>query len=260
MDNQSRQSLGNGFDEVGHGYAAHRPGYPVDVAAWLVGDNPSDVLDLAAGSGQLTTQLATIGHRVVAAELSGSMLAELRQDLPVLAVVQSHAEQLPIRSGAFDVVTVATAFHWFDASRALPEIARVLRPGGRLGLVWNTRETNSDWARALDKLLRSAQPAGLTGDWGTDSVKQVFESPLFDEPEYVEFHHTQALSHDGLVGLVASRSYVIAMPANQRDRLLGQVSDLYDETTGSSYPFELAYRSQCWRTTCAGPKGKLRRC
>jgi len=252
MDNHSRQWLGNSFDEAGRGYAAHRPGYPVDVAAWLAGDDPGDVLDLAAGSGQLTAELATLGHRVVAGELSGCMLAELRKNTPVLAAVQSNAEQLPFRSGVFDVVTVATAFHWFDAARALPEIARVLRPGGWLGLVWNTREVDTDWAFALDKLLRSAQPVGLTGDWGTDSVKQVFESPLFDEPEYVEFRHTQALSHDGLVGLVASRSYVIAMPANQRDRLLGQVSDLYDESANASYPLELAYRAQCWRAMRAG--------
>ncbi len=247
MDDHSRQSLGSSFDEAGRGYSAHRPGYPVEVAAWLVGADLADVLDLAAGSGQLATVLSTIGHHVVAAELSGSMLAELRNHAPELAAVQSNAEQLPFAPQAFDAVTVATAFHWFETSRALPQIARVLRPGGRLGLVWNTREVDSDRARALDKLLRSAQPVGLAGEWGTDSVKQVFESPLFDDPEYAEFRHTQPLDKAALVGLVASRSYVLALQSHHRERLLADVATLYDESADASYPLELAYRAQCWR-------------
>jgi len=251
MDDVTRTSLGTAFNATGQGYSAHRPGYPIEAAAWLTGDDPSgsprDVLDLAAGSGQLSVELQFLGHRVVAVEPSPSMLDELQRGCDVVGV-RSLAEQLPFRSDVFDAVTVATSFHWFNASRALPEIARVLRPGGWLGLVWNTREADSEWSRSLDELLRSVQPPALDCDWGTGSVEHVSHSTFFGELEYAEFRHTQSLSRESVVGLVASRSYVIALAAGQRQRLLNEVTSLYDDAARTCRLLELTYRAQCWRT------------
>ncbi|MEJ7743685.1 MAG: class I SAM-dependent methyltransferase [Nocardioidaceae bacterium] len=247
MDAMTRSSLGTTFNASGQNYSAQRPGYPIEAAAWLTSEDPLDLLDLAAGSGQLTVVLRSLGHRVVAVEPSPSMLDELR-GAGRGAAVRSLAEQLPFASAVFDAATVATAFHWFDASRALPEIARVLRPGGRLGLVWNTREADSEWSRGLAELLFSVQPPGLEGDWGTRSVEHIWQSPLFDELEYEEFRHAQSLSRNALVGLVTTRSYVIALAPDERRRLLSEVASLYDDAAPTSSPLELTYRAQCWRT------------
>lgn len=242
----------------------------------MVGAEPCDVLDLGAGAGALTAVAVASGHRVVAADPSAAMLHELVVASPAAAAVQSAAEALPFPPATFDVVTVATAFHWFDPDRALPEIARVLRRHGRLALTWTTRDKRVDWVRRLGELLRSVQPAGLKGDWGTGSVAHLERSGLFETPEDAEFEFTQHIDRGGLLGLVASRSYVMALDDLARDRLLREVGDLYDETTASSGAaaggsaasrsasqagpadspaqagLPLPYLAQCWRAGLVG--------
>jgi SAM-dependent methyltransferase len=242
--------LGAGFDTGAAGYAAHRPGYPDEAVAWLAGPDARDVLDLGAGSGSLTAALASAGHRVVAAEPSRAMLAELvSRGLKGLPVVQAAAEALPFAAGSFNLVTVATAFHWFDASSALPQIASVLRTGGRLGLVWNSRTESGGWPETLGELLRGAQPPELVGDWGTGSVAAVEGSPLFGPLDEAGFAFTQRLDRDGLVGLAASRSYVIALPDARRRRLLEHVGRLFDSAADADSTVELPYLARCWRCT-----------
>jgi SAM-dependent methyltransferase len=183
------------------------------------------------------------------------MVRELGAHPSHTLAVQCAAEALPFAPAGFDAVTVATAFHWFDASRALPEIARVLRSGGRLALTWNTRDESVAWVRRLGDLLRSVQPVGLTGDWGTGSVTQLRSSPLFDALDRSEFSFTQLVDRDGLLALVVSRSYVQALAPPERQRLLADVSTLFDETAAVTSTgdhgahLRLPYRSQCWRAT-----------
>jgi SAM-dependent methyltransferase len=235
-------------------YATHRPGYPLDAVRWLVGRVRRSVLDLGAGSGSLTHALISAGHAVVAAEPSRAMLAELAARGLEVPLVQSGAEALPFASGSFDVVTVATAFHWFDAAAALPQAAAVLKPGGRLALVWNIRSEADGWAAELGELLRAAQPPGLVGDWATDSVRAVAESPLFGPLEAADFPFEQMLDRAGLVGLAASRSYVIALSSTRRRRLLESVGRLFDSAAGADTRVDLPYTARCWRSDrLAGP-------
>jgi SAM-dependent methyltransferase len=257
MEPATRDRLSTSFDRGTPAYAAARPSYPVEAALWLVGSSPADVLDLGAGTGSLTSTMTGLGHRVVAAELSAPMLATLRQRNPVPAV-RSAAEQLPFRAGSFDTVTVATAFHWFDASAALPEIAEALRPGGRLGLVWNSRVEGDGWPGRLGDLLRNAQPETLRGDWGPDSTVHVAESPLFEPLERAEFAFTQTLDRVGLQALVASRSYVIDLKPDPRRQLLDRVGELFDEVAeprpeeGAAPAVAMPYVARCWRAATVG--------
>lgn len=257
MDPATRQQLAASFAREAGRYAAHRPTYPRAAVKWMVAGQRRDVLDLGAGAGALTAVALTAGHRVVAADPSAAMLRELTASSPAAAAVQSVAEALPFESASFDVVTVATAFHWFDPDRALPEIARVLRADGRLSLTWTTRDERTPWVRRLGQLLRSVQPAGLTGDWATGSVAGVERSGLFQPPEYAEFELTQRIDRRGLLGLVASRSYVMALDDRARERLLANVSELYDEAAASgsaeraAQPMSLPYLAQCWRAALA---------
>jgi SAM-dependent methyltransferase len=243
--------LAAGFEREAATYAVTRPGYPDEAVDWLVGSGRSDVLDVGAGSGQLTASVAASGHRVVAIEPVRGMLEQLRSRGLDVPVVQSSAEQLPFRIECFDVVTIATAFHWFDPDRSLAQIAGVLRPGGRLALVWNSRTATNGWAAEFGDLLVGAQPAGLVGDWGASSISEVEMSQLFGPLESAEFAFTQRLDRDGLIGLAASRSYVIALAAPRRRRLLESVGRLFDSAAGATATVELPYLARCWRCTRA---------
>jgi SAM-dependent methyltransferase len=221
----------------------------------MVGSARCDVLDLGAGAGALTEALAAAAdHRVIAADPSATMVAELVRRVGV-STVECAAEQLPFAAARFDAVTVGTAFHWFDAERALPEIAKVLRREGTLGLAWNLRQEQTDADRKLGELMASEQPTTLSGDWGTGSMVAVEQSPLFGGLEYAEFLFTQRLSRAELVALVASRSYVMRLPTDRRARLLDQVRTVFDEAVRdrdggdrSAEPtWTLTYQTHCWR-------------
>jgi SAM-dependent methyltransferase len=243
--------LAAGFEREAAAYATSRPGYPDEAVGWLVGSEPSDVLDVGAGSGQLTGSMVASGHRVVATEPIREMLERLRARGLGVPLVQSTAEDLPFRPESFDLVTIATAFHWFDPARSLSQIAGVLRRGGRLALVWNSRTATSGWAAEFGDLLVGAQPDGLVGDWGASSISEVERSELFGRLESAEFAFTQRLDRDGLIGLAASRSYVIALAAPRRRRLLESVGRLFDSAAEASASVDLPYVARCWRCTLA---------
>lgn len=124
-------------------------------------ERPVRVLDVAAGTGKLTAALLGRGHRVLAVEPLAGMLAELHRRHPSAAAVAGTAELLPIGHSCIDAVTVAQAFHWFDQRRALDEMARVLRPGGTLALVWNHDDERDPMVRDVQAALdRTGRPAG----------------------------------------------------------------------------------------------------
>ena len=129
------------FGVVADAYERARPGYPDDAVRWLAGDEPCDVVDLGAGTGKLTRSLVALGHRVTAVEPLEEMLEQLRRAVPGATAVSGSAEAIPLPDGLSDVVTCAQAFHWFDQAVALPEIARVLRPGGRIAIATEDPES-----------------------------------------------------------------------------------------------------------------------
>lgn len=136
---------GRSFDETAPTYAARRPGYPEQALEWLLPPGVPRVLDLGAGTGKLTRQLAARGLDVVAVEPSPQMGAELADALPAVTLLLGTAEDIPLPAGDVDAVLVGSAFHWFDQDRGLAEIRRVLRPGGRLGMVGNLSDGRRPW-------------------------------------------------------------------------------------------------------------------
>src|SRR5260370_39362276 len=115
---------------------------------------PLDVLDLGAGTGKLTAQLAALSTdagqvHVVAVEPDPQLLAELRAQLPGVTAMAGRAESIPLLDGSVDAVLAGQAAHWFDFDRALPEITRVLRPGGVLGGLWNADDARVAWVAGL---------------------------------------------------------------------------------------------------------------
>jgi SAM-dependent methyltransferase len=230
------------FAEVAGAYERGRPGYPDDAVHWLAGFEPHDVVDLGAGTGKLTRALVGLGHRVTAVEPLAEMRAQLEAVLPDVHAVAGSAESMPLPDDHADVVTSAQAFHWFDHDDALPEIARVLRPHGRIALVWNARDDRDPWMARLSAII------GNESIQESDVVPVLDSSGLFGPVETAIFAFEQVLDRDGLLDLVLSRSYLAKLPQAERDPVLEAVGALYDETAAGE-GVTLAYVTECFRAT-----------
>lgn len=230
------------FADVAAAYERARPGYPQGAIQWMVGDDPVDVVDLGAGTGKLTRGLVALGHRVVAVEPLDEMRAHLEAAVPEARAVSGKAESMPLGDATADVVTSAQAFHWFDHDDALPEIARVLRPGGRLALVWNSRDDRDPWVARLSQLI------GNETIQESDVIPILDESGLFRWVETARFSFEQTLDRDGLLDLVLSRSYLAKLSPEDREPTLTAVGGLFDETAVDG-GVRLAYVTECFRAT-----------
>jgi SAM-dependent methyltransferase len=234
------------FGEVADAYDRARPSYPREAAAWLVGTQPAQLLEVGAGTGKLTEQLVALGHHVVATDPLQPMLRHLTARLPGTPVAQAAAERLPLRGRSVDAVVGAQAFHWFDLDRALPEIARVLRPGGHLALVWNLRDERIPWVRRLGALIGSQEQQN-------DPTHALLSSHLFGFVETTTFRFWQPLDRERLRDLVTSRSNIATMPEVERERVLRRVDDLYEEYGRGADGMLLPYLTHCYKAVVRPP-------
>jgi ubiquinone/menaquinone biosynthesis C-methylase UbiE len=229
----------SGFDREAITYDRARPSYPADCVAWFaehLGIAPGRrVLDLAAGTGKLTRLLEPLGAELLAAEPVDGMRAVLRERSPAVPVLSCTAEQLPLAGTSLDAITVAQAFHWFDAPAALAEAARVLRAGGRLGLVWNARDRTEAHVDALwsvmDRVEKKA-PWRQHEEWRDSAFT---ETPFFGPLHEATFHHEQLMSVEEVVDRFRSVSHVAVLPADEQDAVLDEVRGVlasHPDTTG----------------------------
>ncbi|MDA3640990.1 class I SAM-dependent methyltransferase [Mycobacterium xenopi] len=239
---RSRQDRSLSFGSEAAAYERGRPSYPPEAIDWLLPTGAHDVLDLGAGTGKLTTRLVERGLDVVAVDPIPEMLDVLRKSLPDTPALLGTAEEIPLPDNSVDAVLVAQAWHWFDPARAIPEVIRVLRPGGRLGLVWNTRDERLGWVRELGRIIGSdADPV---------SERVMLPHPFTDlERHRVEW--TNYLTPQALIDLVASRSYCITSPADVRTKTLDRVRELLatHPALANNNGLALPYITVCVRAT-----------
>ncbi len=244
MDDDELRQQARSFGGVAAAYDRGRPGYPEDAVRWLVGRDAATVIELGAGTGKLTRALSDHGHDVWAFDVATEMIEVLRTQLPGVRADVAPAEEIPVGDRTADVVVVAQAFHWFDHQKALPEIARVLKPGGHVSLVWNLRDERIPWVRRLGKII------GGQGET-TDSVEILAASDLFEEPEHAGFKNWQEVNRDSIVDLVSSRSYVAVLDEEEKAAKLAEVVAFYDEYGRGYDGMQLPYRTECFRARVA---------
>jgi SAM-dependent methyltransferase len=226
-----------GFGGAAEAYERARPSYPAEAVDWLCAGlrvGPGRVVaDLAAGTGKLTALLLGRGAHVVAVEPVRGMREVLARRLPGVPAAAAVAEALPFAPSSLDAVAVAQAFHWFDAGRAMAELARVVRLGGGLGLVWNARDRTVDWVdrvwSVMDRVERHA-PWRDHGDStaGPHGARRWSERVLADAPgwgpfTHATFQHVHASTHDDVIERIASVSHVAALDPDARSAVLAEV-------------------------------------
>lgn len=238
MEDAGPDANATSFDRAADPYRRGRPDYPAAAIRWLVPASARTVLDLGAGTGKLTRGLVDSGYDVTAVDPLPGMREALAADVPEATVLAGDAARIPLPDGELDAVTVAQAWHWFPTGEAGPEIARVLRPGGTLGVVWNIRDASVPWVARLGELLGSSENAA--------------EPQLGDEFEptaAAQFRQEHQLDLSMLIDLVRSRSYVILLDEARRARLLEDVTNLartHPQLAGRQ-TFMLPYTTYCWR-------------
>jgi len=230
-----------GFSAGADDYERGRPTYPADAVAVLareLGIGPgARVLDLAAGTGKLTRRLLELDADLVAVEPVTAMRGQLQAILPDIAVLDGLGEAIPVPDGSIEVVTVAQAFHWFDAPAALAEIARVLQPGGRLALLWNERDERTAWVDEMSRIIRWHERTVSryqNADWAAVVAADGRFGPLQERTVSWDQPMTRQLQADR----VRSISYIAAMPTAQRERLAADVVAL---VARREEPFPLPY-------------------
>jgi SAM-dependent methyltransferase len=231
------------FGAAADQYQRGRPEYPPSAVEWLVPRGSRRVLDLGAGTGKLTRSLVGAGLAVTAVEPSRGMRERLAAAVPGALVLAGTAERIPLADASVDAVVVAQAWHWFDPALAVPEVARVLVPGGTLSLVWNMRDETEPWVAVLGAIMHRHSRQVI-------DASPVVGAP-FGPPERMELRWRQPVTRQEVIDLVASRSYVITMPGRERSQLLGEVRELLGDHPALSgrAEIEMPYVSRCTRVS-----------
>lgn len=226
-------------------YDRWRPGYPIDAVRWMLPAHSGRVIDVGAGTGKLTRVVLELGYSVTAVEPDEAMVAVLHESCPTADVASGSAERLPIDDGSAVAVVVGQAWHWFRPERALAEARRVTRPGGRLGLIWNTPLGDVPWAAEV-----AAVNPGHVKTPGLEVEHQAPGLPV-DQLEVARFIWNWPVTPDQVAGCMSTHSAFIAMDPDVRDRRLQHVRTIAEHALeGSSSPRLMwPHESYCVRLT-----------
>lgn len=219
----------SGFGREALRYARARPDYPEALLDWRgesLGAAPGrTVLDVGAGTGKFTRLLIRTGATVIAAEPVAQMRQQLATALPGVATLAAPAQALPLTTASIDAVVCAQSFHWFANPASLDEFHRVLRPGGRLGLVWNVRDESVDWVHEITRLI--APYEGDTPRYHTGACRRALAEGPFSAPELRVYPYVHAGNPETvIIDRFASVSFIAAICEADRNRLLDQLRSL----------------------------------
>jgi SAM-dependent methyltransferase len=243
-----RAERARSFGAIADEYNRLRPNPAPDAVDWLVPAGAATVVDLAAGTGLLTRALARRVSKVIAVEPDARMAAVLRANSPGIEVVQGVGESIPLPSASADGLFISSAWHWMNPELAVPEIARVLRDGGRFAMIWTSRDRETGWVRDMDA-FRAEVRIQERSDEPRRRHRQIElpEGSPFTAAEIDTFTYTRTMPVDDVVAMMATYSGVIvASPADRQavlDRLRTELAEHFPGATEIDVPI----RSLCWR-------------
>jgi SAM-dependent methyltransferase len=258
------------FGEVAERYERFRPGPPPAAIAWMLPASATSVVDLGAGTGAMTQELVGKVDRVVAIEPDDRMRGILAGKLPEVTALRGTGESMPLPSSSVDVVLASASWHWMEADRALEETARVLVPGGTLGVVWAGPDPDGPFISQAQAMLtqmsstreESAPSSESDLDLGrvvmdtenrVETVLRIPDGSIFGQPENQVLTWDVALTADELMGLLGTLSWIITMPEDRRTHVISEARRLLRDELGISgdVTVDVQYRSEAWRTQLA---------
>lgn len=249
----SRAERALSFGAVADDYDRLRPGPPAAAVSWLLPGRAGVVVDLAAGTGLLSRALAARARRVIAVEPDRRMAAVLRARSPQVTVLEGRGEAIGLPDASADGVFISSAWHWLDPALALPEIARVLRDGGRFGAIWTGRDRRVSWVREADLAVRPEHRDGEPERHGERlfgprqrEIGLPQDAP-FGPPATASFEFSKIMTIDDVVGMLATYSGIIT--ASPRDRAAGldRARAVLAGQFGAASEIDVPMRSFCWR-------------
>lgn len=242
-DPESRKQRATSFGTQAAAYSAGRPDYPSQAVARLVAPDAMVVADIGAGTGKLTASLLAPGRTVYAVEPDGHMLDTLSAQLPSVHGLIGTAEQIPLADGVCDALTFGQSWHWVEPAAAVAEAARVLRPGGTLGLIWNIRDETVPWVARLTEIIAASEAEVFVANGGP-TLGLPFSAPVHET-----FDWDRRLDTEQLLAMVASRSQIITAAESERADILEHVRRLAAEVADPEGTIVVPYRTHVFRAT-----------
>lgn len=231
-------------------YDRLRPGPPEETLDWLIPPDCATAVDVAAGTGLFSRALRRRVGRVIAIEPDAWMRAVLMENSPGVEVAAGRGESIPVPDDSTDAVFVSGAWQWLDLDQAVPEIARVLRGGGRLGVIGTSRDRRVDWVAELDVLL-GPSAARMAGDVNSlvERRPEVMlpENSQFTNLVSASFTFARTLPVEDVVGWLATYSSVIMAPEEEREAGLARAREALRRRANAAGMVEIPVRSSCWR-------------
>lgn len=263
----SRAERATSFGTIASDYDRLRPTAPAQAIDWLLPARRDVVIDLAAGTGLLSRAVAGRAGHVMAVEPDDRMRAVLRARSPGVEVLAGRGEAIPLPDASADVVLISSAWHWLDPDLAVPEIARVLRDGGRFGAIWTGTDRSTEWLRADDwfreaesehRLTRDNEVDRLLEETGDREHRQVrLANPaLFRNIETAVFRFTRPMSATDLAHMLTTYSGVITASAEARATGRARALAALARRFPGGSQIDVPMRSRCWRADRAGRSGE----
>jgi SAM-dependent methyltransferase len=243
-----QQQRAMSFGSIAENYNELRPQPPLDAVDWLVPRGCEVAVDVGAGTGLFTRTLLSRADQVIAVEPDARMREVLTARSPGVRVVEGQGESIPLPDAAADAVFVSSAWHWMDPERAIPEIGRVLRDGGRLGLIWTSRDRDVDWVRELGVLRGGDTTEPGQADRFRRRLDIVLPEPqVFHKVARETFAFSRTMTVDNVVAMLGTYSRAIIASPDDRTQALADARAVLDARFPGADTIDVPMRAWCWR-------------
>jgi ubiquinone/menaquinone biosynthesis C-methylase UbiE len=267
----TREERSTSFGSVAREYDRLRPPPADEAIDWLLPERCQVVVDLGAGTGLLTRALARSVAHVVAVEPDQRMVSVLRERSRGVQVVRGRGEAVGLRDSSADGVFVSSAWHWMDPGRTVAEVRRVLRHGGRFGMVSTNPDPaegwldGADWMQALRRIRAGMNDAGgldsavsaerdIPDPDGPGPGQQIaLPDGMFGDAATATFRFRRTMTISDMVALLATYSAVITASPQDRETIMAWARAELEQHFPDAQAIEVPMRSRCWRADRAEP-------